>query len=166
MRSQHGPLASAHFTVLPTSRMIRDRGAVVPPLVLPSSPFSPSPCPCVPADVAANSTLWPPSRSVPSGRVLGRRGVPSVCGLHRSSPRTCSSATWIWVTSMHWMFGDWKLTLWAQLAIDTTLASPLKADRTARNRTVDRDGAVLVEGRKERTCPELSGEGGRGSMEH
>ena len=23
-------------------------------------------------------------------------------------PRTCSSATWIWVTSMHWMFGDWK----------------------------------------------------------
>ena len=56
------------------------------------------------------------------------------------------------------------LTLWlgAQLAIDTTLVSPLRRDGSARTRAADRDGAVLVEAcrRKERTCPELSGEGG------
>ena len=44
--------------------------------------------------------------------------------------------------------------------------SPLKANGTARNRAADRDGAVLVEARrrKERTYPELSGEGGRARL--
>ena len=39
------------------------------------------------------------------------------------------------------------LTLWhgAQLAIDTTLVSPLRRDGSARFRAVDHDGAVLME---------------------
>ena len=60
------------------------------------------------------------------------------------------------------------LTLWhgAQLAIDTTLVSPLRRDGSARARAADHDGAVLVEARrrKERTYPELSGEGGRARL--
>ena len=54
-----------------------------------------------------------------------------------------------------------ELTLWhgAQLAVDTTLASPLRRDGSAMFRATDHDGAVLVEARrwKERTFPELSG---------
>ena len=57
------------------------------------------------------------------------------------------------------------LTLWhgAQLAIDTTLVSSLHRDGSTKARTADHNGAVLVEARrrKERTYPELSGEGGR-----
>ena len=60
------------------------------------------------------------------------------------------------------------LTLWqgAQLAIDTTSVSPLRRDGSARFHAPDRDGAVLVEARrrKERTCPKLSGEGGRARL--
>ena len=45
----------------------------------------------------------------------------------------------------------------AQLAIYTTLVSPLKRDVTARRRAADHNGAALEEARwkKERTCPEL-----------
>ena len=56
------------------------------------------------------------------------------------------------------------LTLWqgAQLAIDTTLVSPLRRDGSARPRAADHGGAALEEARcrKERTYPELSGDGG------
>ena len=54
------------------------------------------------------------------------------------------------------------LTLWrgAQLAIDTTLVSPLRRDGTARARAANHDGAALEDARrrKEATYPELSGE--------
>ena len=60
------------------------------------------------------------------------------------------------------------LTLWhgAQLAIDTTLVSPLHRDGTARRTAADRDGAALLQARrtKETTYPELSGEGGRARL--
>ena len=60
------------------------------------------------------------------------------------------------------------LTLWhgAQLAIDTTLVSPLRRDGTARRRAANHDGAALEEARqrKERTDPELSGDGGRARL--
>ena len=60
------------------------------------------------------------------------------------------------------------LALWhgAQLAIDMTLVSLLRRDGSARARAADRDGTVLVEARrrKERTHPELSGEGGRARL--
>ena len=58
--------------------------------------------------------------------------------------------------------------LWrgAQLAIDTTMVSPLRRDGTARPRAADHDGAVLevARRRKETTYPELSGEGGRARL--
>ena len=59
------------------------------------------------------------------------------------------------------------LTLWhgAQLAIDTTLVSPLHRDGSARARATDHNGAVLVEARRRKeTYPELSGEGGRARL--
>ena len=46
----------------------------------------------------------------------------------------------------------------AQLAIDTTLVSPLNPDGTARRRAADHNGAALEDARrkKERTYPELA----------
>ena len=54
----------------------------------------------------------------------------------------------------------------AQLAIDTTLVSPLHWDGTARRTAADCNGAALKQARrlKETTCPELSGEGGRARL--
>ena len=53
-----------------------------------------------------------------------------------------------------------------QLAIDTTLVSPLHRDGTARRTAADRDGAAPLQARrtKETTYPELSGEGGRARL--
>ena len=52
------------------------------------------------------------------------------------------------------------LTLWqgAQLAIDTTLVSPLRGDGSARPRVADHNGAALeaARRRKEATYPELA----------
>ena len=60
------------------------------------------------------------------------------------------------------------LTLWhgAQLAIDTTLVSPLRRDGSPRPRAADHGGAALDDARrrKERTDPELSGDGGRARL--
>ena len=60
------------------------------------------------------------------------------------------------------------LTLWhgAQLAIDTTLLSPLRRDGSARPTAADHDGAALDDARrhKERTYPELSGDGRRARL--
>ena len=60
------------------------------------------------------------------------------------------------------------LLLWqgAQLAIDTTMVSPLRRDGTARPRAANHNGAVLdvARRRKEATYPELSGEGGRARL--
>ena len=60
------------------------------------------------------------------------------------------------------------LTLWrgAQLAVDTTLVSPLCRDGSARRRAAHHDGAALeaARKRKEDTYPELSGEGGRARL--
>ena len=53
-----------------------------------------------------------------------------------------------------------------QLAIDTTLVSPLRRDGTARARAANHDGAALEDARrrKEATFPELPGEGGRARL--
>ena len=60
------------------------------------------------------------------------------------------------------------LTLWqgAQLARDTTMVSPVRRDGTARPRAGTMNGAALKEARrrKERTYPELAGEGGRARL--
>ena len=60
------------------------------------------------------------------------------------------------------------LTLWqgAQLAIDTTLVSPLWRDGSPRRGAARRAGVALEEARrrKETTYPELVGEGGRARL--
>ena len=60
------------------------------------------------------------------------------------------------------------LLLWhgAQLAIDTTLVSPLHRDGTARRTAADRNEAALKQARclKETTDPELSEEGARARL--
>ena len=55
------------------------------------------------------------------------------------------------------------LSLWrgAQLAIDTTLVSPLSRDGSASRRAANHDGTAL---QREATYPELSGEGGRARL--
>ena len=54
----------------------------------------------------------------------------------------------------------------AQVAIDTTVVSPLHRDGTASRRAADVDGAALeaARRRKERTYPGLSGDGGRARL--
>ena len=54
----------------------------------------------------------------------------------------------------------------AQLAIDATLVSPLRADGAPHRRCADESGAALVAARrrKDRTYPELSGERGRAKL--
>ena len=54
----------------------------------------------------------------------------------------------------------------AQLAIDTTLVSRLRADGAPQIQCADVDGAALQQGRrrKERTYPELSGAHGRANL--
>ena len=87
-------------------------------------------------------------------------------------PQTSMSVTWIWPSSTIStddveVVAD-GLTLWqgAQLATDTTLVSPLRRDGSARPRAADHNGAALDEARrrKERTHPELSGDGGRACL--
>ena len=60
------------------------------------------------------------------------------------------------------------LTLWhgAQLAVDTTLVSPLHGDGSARRNAATTSGVALRDARraKERTHPELTGEGGRARL--
>ena len=60
------------------------------------------------------------------------------------------------------------LPVWhgAQLAIDTTLVSPLRGDGSARGRAADHSGSALQEARrrKERTYPELAGEAERARL--
>ena len=93
----------------------------------------------------------------------GRRA----CGNQHSHPR-----------SGHWEFNGLGgrrveviadgLLLWhgAQLAIDTTLMSPLHGDGTARRGAANASGVALQAARrvKEATCPELSGEAGRARL--
>ena len=60
------------------------------------------------------------------------------------------------------------LTLWhgAQLAVDTTLVSPLHGDGSARRNAATTSGVALRDARraKERTYPELTGEGERAKL--
>ena len=53
-----------------------------------------------------------------------------------------------------------------QLAIDTNMVSPLHRDERARRETAQQNGKALEEARrrKERTYPELVGEGGRARL--
>ena len=67
-----------------------------------------------------------------------------------------SSAIWTWASSTGWTVEG------AQLAIDTTMVSPLHSDGTAIRQAAAHDGAALEAARrgKERVYPELSGDEG------
>ena len=112
--------------------------------------------------------------------VLGRRGYP----LEVAAAQVCREAGARVSTNLHVRDMDLAefnnldgrrlevvadgLTLWhgAQLAIDTTLVSPLRRDGSPRPRAADHSGAALDDAcrRKDRTYPELSGDGGRARL--
>ena len=89
--------------------------------------------------------------------VLGRRGYPLECAAAQDA-----------VDGRRLEVVADGLSLWhgAQPAVDTTLVSLLHSDGRARRRAADNDGAALevARRRKERTYPELAGEGGRARL--
>ena len=166
MRSQHGPLASAPYTTLPTSRHARIdsqsfRFLLCRRLRLPI-PLCSRTCRCGrPLDILGHhlaacaeagvlekrGSCW----SVQQPKSVGRQGL--------GCPLTClfATSTWRSTTGLNGRRLEVVangLTLWqgAQLAIDTTMVSPMR-----------RDGTALKEARrrKERTYPELAGEKAR-----
>ena len=180
VRSQRGPLASAPLTSLPTSRATRldaqpFRVFLCRRLHLPL-PLSMRTCRC-----GRQLDMFGHHRAACAvAGVLGRRGFP----LEVAAAQVCREAGARVTTNVHVRDMDLAvfnnldgrrlevvadgLTLWqgAQLAIDTTLVSPLRRDGSARPRAADHDGAALEEARrrKERTYPELSGDGGRARL--
>ena len=136
----------------------------------------PSLCPCVPADVAANLTNLAiivqraPWQGCWREGATRWRSLRSKCAerLELEFPPNSTSGTWTWLSSTILdgrrleVVAD-GLTLWhgAQFAIDATLVSPLRRDGSPR--AADHGGAALDDSRrrKERTYPELSGDGGR-----
>ena len=126
-----------------------------------------------------NPSLLQQWRALSSG-VLGRRGFP----LESCAARICREAgarvsTNIRVQDLDLLPGgqldDRRLEVvadglplfhGAQLAIDTTLVSPVRADGAPRRQCATRDGAALDQARrtKERRYPELTGEYGRARL--
>ena len=180
MRSQCGPLASASLTALPTSRATRIdpqpfRLFLCRRLHLPL-PLSHRTCRC-----GRQLDQFGHHRAAcPEAGVLGKRGFPLEC----AAAQVCREggarvSTNVFVRDMDLAVHNGLdsrrlevvadgLTLWrgAQLAIDTTMVSPLRRDGTTRPRAANFDGAALevARRRKEATYPELSGEGGRARL--
>ena len=177
-RSQHGPLASAVFTALPTSRVTR----------VDAQPFRLLLCRRLPLPLSMRTCrcgrqldMFGHHRAACAmAGVLGRRGYPLEC----AAAQVCREAGARVSTNVHVRDLDLadldvvdgrrlevvadELSLWhgAQLAIDTTLVSPLHSNGSARRRAADHDGAALevARRRKEHTYPELVGEGGRARL--
>ena len=161
MRSQHGPLASAALTALPTSRATRIdaqpfRLLLCRRLHLPL-PLSHRTCRCG----RLLDQFGHHRAACSEAGVLGRRGFP----LERAAAQICREGgarvtSNMFVRDMDLaafdaldnrrleVVADW-LTLWrgAQLAIDTTMVSPLRRDGTARPRAANHDGAALEDAR-------------------
>ena len=180
MRSQCGPLASAALTVLPTSRATRldpqpFRMWLCRRLFLPL-PLSSRTCRC-----GRLLDVYGHHRAACSrAGVLGTRGFP----LERAAAQICREAGGRvgvdrFVRDLDLvLFNGFDqrrievivdgLTLWhgAQLAVDTTLVSPLHGDGSARRNAATTSGVALRDARraKERTYPELTGEGGRARL--
>ena len=180
VRSQRGPFAAAPFVALPTCRhstfvpqvfrvLLRRR------LRLPL-PLSSRSCRC--------GRLLDPLGHHRAGcseaGVLGKRGYP----LEKAAEQVCREAgarvsSNVYVRDMdlaeHNVLDNRRLevvadglSLWngSQLAIDTTLVSPLHRDGRARRKAATRNGAALQCARRRKTItyPELSGEGGRARL--
>ena len=149
MRSQHEPLASAPFTVLRTSRVMRTeaqsfRLLLCRRLCFPI-PLSLRTCRCG----RQLDSFGHHRAACQVAGVLGRRGFPSgMCGCtglsrsrgtshHEHARRDMDLGHFDALDARRLEVVADGFTLWrgAQLAIDTTLVSPLKTDGTARNRT-------------------------------
>ena len=124
---------------------------------------------------------WPPLPACSTSGVLGRRG----CALESAAARICREAgarvsTNIFVRDLDLaplggvdgrrlevVAEGLPVFHGAQLAIDTTLVSPLCTDGVPHRQCATSDGAALLQParrRKERTYPELSGTQGRARL--
>ena len=170
VRSQQGPLASPALTALPTSRATR-----IDPqpfwvwlcrrLFLPL-PLSSRTCQC-----GRLLDMYGHHRAACSrAGVLGCRGFP----VERAAARLDRFIRDLDVGAFNPLDGRRievivdGLSLWhgAQLAVDTTLVSPLHGDGTARRHAATTSGVALQAARraKETTYPKLSGEGRRARL--
>ena len=144
LRSQRGPLASSPLTANPTSRMTRMEAQPFRILLCRRLRF-PLPLSFAPADVAANLILLAIiARRGHVAGVLGRRGMLWNALLCREARARVTTNMFVRDMDLgHFNALDARrlevvadgLTLWrgAQLAIDTTLVSPLRRDGSARN---------------------------------
>ena len=178
LRSQSGPFSSTPFVAFPTTKATTFDPQPFRVLIL--RPTFPSLCPLATAGVAVLSTAL-----ATTVQLAQWQGFLGEGGSHlRVQPRVCTGRQAPVRTNV--MVRD--LDLWpphridnsrlevvadglplhgrAQLAIDTTLVSALTRDGTARPGADRHDGVALAEARrrKERTYPELSGEGGRARL--
>ena len=165
MHSRHGPFASAPFTAVPGSTF-KGHSVPTPPLALPPIlthlPMWPPTRP-----------FWPPSWCAEAG-VLGKRGFPLQCAAAGARVTTNAFIRDLDLGEFNRLDGRRieviadGLSLWqgAQLAIDTTLVSPLHWDGSARRGAATRPGMALEQARrrKEATYPELVGDDGRARL--
>ena len=180
LRSQAGRLAALPYTVVPTCPLRRFdpdifRVLLLRRLRLPL-PLSSHSCRCGrPLDCLGHHRA-----SCSRAGVLGRRGF----ALESAAPRVCREAgarvsTNIFVRDLDVVTARAEnhrrieviaegLPVFhgAQLAIDTTLVSPVRADGETHRQCQDTDGAALdaARRRKERTYPELTGGRGRAKL--
>ena len=179
-RSQGGPLSSVPFTCFPTSPLSRfDSSAfrvlLLRRLWLPLPPSSRS-CRCG----RLLDVLGHHRAGCAEAGVLGRRGF----ALESAAACVCREAgarvtTNVMVRDLDLLPMDrvdarrlevvadgLPLFHGAQVALDTTLVSPLRRDGTPHARCAGEDGAALLRARrrKERAYPELSGEHGRARL--
>ena len=180
LRSQGGPGAGDAFTALPTTPMMRIdsqpfRVLLLRRLRLPLPPVQRR-CRCR----LLLDPLGDHRAACPVAGVLSKRGFP----LEAAAARICREAGGrvqanVFVRDLNVegppledgrrlevVANNLPLFGGAQLAIDTTLVSPLRRDGTARPRADTCNGAALsaARRRKEKTYPELAGGGGRARL--
>ena len=180
LRSQGGPLASTPFVSLPVDRAFRFdsqpfRILLLRRLRMPL-PLTSHSCRCG----RLLDSLGHHRSACPVAGVLGRRGFP----LESAAARICREAggrvrTNVLVRDLHLhainnldsrrlevVVDGLSLFRGAQLAIDTTLVSPLSGNGTARPRCATVSGAALdlARIRKERRYPEFAGDHGRARL--
>ena len=180
LRSQGGPLASIPFTVFPTDRSCRIDPQPFRVLLLRrlrlQLPLTARSCVC--GRLLDNLGHHRSACSVAG--ILGRRGYP----LETAAARICREAggrvrTNVFLRDLDLGVGGvldnrrlevvvdgLPLFNGAQLAVDTTLVSPIRRDGAPRPRAHEVNGIALKHARrdKETTYPELAGRGGRARL--
>ena len=180
LRSQGGPLAALPFTAMPVSPQQRFDSDIFRVLLLRRLSL-PLPLSSILAGVAVLSTALAITVQVVRWQVCWGGGV---CALESAAARVCREAgarvsTNVFLRDLDLVgicVQDQRrieviaegLPIFhgAQLAIDTTLVSPLRADGEPHRRCAEVDGAALAAARrrKERTYPELVGDRQRAKL--